>query len=115
MRNRIACSPKGLTERVLIPSKPTFMGRLKWRRGWDWLRFAPGFRPMPPASPVRPKGSPNEFSSHPFTRYWLNKVAERMGFEISFYRLFHWFYGLKLTLRLLAAAAFVMVFSAQET
>jgi hypothetical protein len=38
-----------------------------------------------------------------------------MGFEISFYRLFHWFYGLKLTLRLLAAAAFVMVFSAQET
>jgi hypothetical protein len=38
-----------------------------------------------------------------------------MGFEISFYRLFHLFYGLKPTLRLLAAAAHVMVISAQET
>jgi hypothetical protein len=44
-----------------------------------------------------------------------DKVAERMGFEISFYRLFHWFYGLKPALRLLAAAAFVMLISAQET
>jgi hypothetical protein len=43
------------------------------------------------------------------------KVAERMGFEISFYRLFHWFYGLKPTLRLLAAATVVMVISAQST
>jgi hypothetical protein len=38
-----------------------------------------------------------------------------MGFEISLYRLFHWFYGLKTTLRLLAAAAFVVVISAQQT
>jgi len=38
-----------------------------------------------------------------------------MGFEITFYRLFHWFYGPKPTLRLLAAVAFVMVISAQET
>ena len=45
----------------------------------------------------------------------LIKVAERMGFEISFYRLFHWFYGLKPTLRLLAAATVVMVISAQST
>jgi hypothetical protein len=51
----------------------------------------------------------------PYSESICCKVAERMGFEISFYRLFHWFYGLKLTLRLLAAAAFVMVFSAQET
>jgi hypothetical protein len=50
-----------------------------------------------------------------FERFSRFKVAERMGFEISFYRLFHWFYGLKLTLRLLAAATFVMVLSAQET
>jgi hypothetical protein len=70
---------------------------------------------MPPASPVRPKGSPNEFSSHPFTRYWLNKVAERMGFETAFYRLSHVIYGLKPTLRLLAAATVVMVISAQKT
>ena len=46
---------------------------------------------------------------------WVMKVAERMGFEISFYRLFHLFYGLKPTLRLLAAATVVMVISAQKT
>ena len=38
-----------------------------------------------------------------------------MGFETAFYRLSHVIYGLKLTLRLLAAASVVMVISAQET
>ena len=42
-------------------------------------------------------------------------MTEKMGFEISFYRLFHWLYGLKPTLRLLAAAAVVIVISAQAT
>jgi hypothetical protein len=42
-------------------------------------------------------------------------MAERMGFETAFCRLSHGFYGLKLTLRLIAAVAFVMVISAQET
>ena len=50
-----------------------------------------------------------------FEAFSCSKVAERMGFEISFYRLFHWFYGLKPTLRLLAAATVVMVISAQST
>jgi hypothetical protein len=38
-----------------------------------------------------------------------------MGFELPFYRLSHVIFGLKPTLRLLAAAAVVMVISAQET
>jgi hypothetical protein len=38
-----------------------------------------------------------------------------MGFELPFYRLSHGIFGLKPTLRLLAAAAYVMVISAQET
>ncbi len=50
-----------------------------------------------------------------FERFSRFKVAERMGFELPFYRLFHWFYGLKPTLRLLAAATVVMVISAQKT
>jgi hypothetical protein len=38
-----------------------------------------------------------------------------MGFELPFYRLSHGIFGLKPTLRLFAAAAVVMVISAQET
>jgi hypothetical protein len=38
-----------------------------------------------------------------------------MGFELPFYRLSHGIFGLKPTLRLLAAAAVVMIISAQET
>jgi hypothetical protein len=38
-----------------------------------------------------------------------------MGFEVPFYRLSHVIFGLKLTLRLLAAAAIVIVISAQKT
>ena len=50
-----------------------------------------------------------------FRRFSGSKVAERMGFELPFYRLSHGIFGLKPTLRLLAAAAYVMVISAQET
>jgi hypothetical protein len=38
-----------------------------------------------------------------------------MASELPFYRLSHWIFGLKPTLRLFAAAAVVMVISAQET
>ena len=51
----------------------------------------------------------------PYSESICCKVAERMGFELPFYRLSHGIFGLKPTLRLLAAAAYVMVISAQET
>ena len=35
-----------------------------WRRGRDWLRFAPGLCPNPAGLPVRPAASPN-LGSHP--------------------------------------------------
>jgi len=51
----------------------------------------------------------------PYSESICCKVAERMGFETAFYRLSHVIYGLKPTLRLLAAATVVMVISAQKT
>jgi hypothetical protein len=46
------------------PGPPSLLK--KWRRGWDWLRFAPGSRPMPIGIACSPDGSPNGFSSHPW-------------------------------------------------
>jgi hypothetical protein len=48
--------------------------KVSWRRGRDWLRFAPGLRPDPADRLFAPAGSPNR-GSHPFGGMHRSRVT----------------------------------------
>ena len=55
---------------------------ISWRRGRDWLRFAPGLRPDPADRLFAHAGSPN-LSSHPFGRATVFPAANRQPLTAS--------------------------------